>query len=257
MIYKRGRNYKSIIKTQTTLLMKFSALMLATAANAIKVAHTSQDACKCLTTTPSSIIPYLDGSGTYYQLVEIDGESIEYPTDYGIDQCAAHDEFLYGFGCADEDGHILDDAPVYCAEPWCYVSPECSLYDDLAESSIYVGFVLSYNKCGGDVNGSADEEEVVVEEEDDCCDGCGGNDVNIDIDFNVNVVNTGHSDDDAEEVEAATEGEATEGESSSGDESSTDSVMMLDPAAEDRCGDVDFTDPDNECECGDVAFGPC
>jgi hypothetical protein len=56
---------------------------------------------------------------------------------------------------------------VWCAESWCYISEECSLYDDKIESTIFDGFVYSYNKCGGDVNGSADEAEASNEENQD------------------------------------------------------------------------------------------
>ena len=69
---------------------------------------------------------------------------------------------------------------MWCAEPWCYISDECTLYDDQIESSIFDGFVYSYNKCGGDVNGSADEAEVDNEDDQENNDDGEGNQENND-----------------------------------------------------------------------------
>ena len=145
--------------------MKFTALMVATAANAIKVAHNTpeEDACKCLSSFGEGVTTYFptNDPDDWHVLVDIPlvGTDIKYPWNYGLGACAVFDEELYGFGCADEDGNILDTAPNFCAEPWCFVSPTCSLYGDLFNSALFDGFVYSYNKCGGDYSGSADDDE--------------------------------------------------------------------------------------------------
>ena len=150
--------------------MKFTALMMAAVAEAVQVAHETPEeaACKCLTTTGSQIYFPTSNFDDAYQLVDTPlGDGIQYPWNYGVGQCDAHDEGLFGYGCADADGNIAADAPVWCAESWCYISDECSLYDDTIESSIFDGFIYSYNKCGGDVNGSADEAEASNQEDQD------------------------------------------------------------------------------------------
>ena len=164
--------------------MKFTALMMAAVADAIKVAHETPEeaACKCLMTTGSTIyFPTPHSYDDAYQLVDTPlGDDIQFPWNYGVAVCDAYDEELFGFGCADEDGNIAADADPSCAEPWCYISNECTLYDDKIESSIFDGFVYSYNKCGGDVNGSANDADSNQDDQNNNDDGEGSDDNVVD-----------------------------------------------------------------------------
>jgi hypothetical protein len=51
------------------------------------------------------------------------GVDYPYPTSYGMDLCAPHDQ-LTPPSCADADGVALADAPDWCASRWCYVDPD-------------------------------------------------------------------------------------------------------------------------------------
>ena len=120
-------------------------LALATAATAIRVQHDTpeQAACQCLDSSGASVYFPTGDVADAYIIGEFDGET-QYPWNYGVGECAAWDEGLFGFECD------TDAAPGYCTEPWCYVSEECALFEDVTASDVVEGAFYSYNACGGD-----------------------------------------------------------------------------------------------------------
>ena len=141
--------------------MKSFTLALAAVATAVKVqGPTEEDACACLPSSGATIYfptSCVDDAYTLYH--DEDGNEIEYPWDYGVGQCAAHDEGLEGFGC---DG---EDASGFCAEPWCYVSEECAEFDDVTASDVVEGAFYSYKTCGGDGDAQSAADIAAAEAE--------------------------------------------------------------------------------------------
>ena len=190
------------------------ALAAYASASRLRAMHNTpeQDACECVSSSGATVyFETLDPESGYTLYTDEDGNEIQYPWDYGVGQCAAWDEGLEGFGC---DG---DDAPGYCGEPWCYVSEDCALFDDVTASAVVDGQFYSYQTCGGDGDAEAenagdedgegegdddaegdaegegdegDDEAADEEGEDDGCGadaGCGSNNVSIKIDFGVDA----------------------------------------------------------------------
>ena len=161
------------------------ALAMATIASAINLKHDSEEeaaaaeaaaeaaaACECRTTNGGNVyFPSADTADAFIK-VDVGGEEgIHYPWNYGT-MCTAWNASLFGFGCADLDGNVLDDAPGFCNEPWCYVDPSCA-NEDTTESAVFDDASYSYITCGGDGNaeaaGAEEDGEGEDGEEEDAC----------------------------------------------------------------------------------------
>lgn len=70
-----------------------------------------------------------------------------YPIDYGSQRCSAWDINLPP-RCADREGRPLTNAPLFCAQPWCFVDASCRLHQQ--RTTIFLGHELfySYETCG-------------------------------------------------------------------------------------------------------------
>ena len=171
----------------------FALAFAATLANAALLTHETpeQAACRCLDVIPDlTVYEPTTNMDDDFVVVVFNGMEVQYPGNYGTGICMAWDAMLFGAGCADMEGTVLDDAPGYCAEPWCYVGNDCTLFDDVTVSSYFPQVSYSYGACGGDANAPPPapvvpepEAEVDPEAEDEDS----GNNVNIDIEFNVNA----------------------------------------------------------------------
>ena len=104
--------------------------------------------CPCLDAYPAGITP---------GRVDIDGATYDYPTSYGLSECAPHDAGLPPL-CA-------GTSPAFCTTPWCYVDAHC---DAPTQPSFYFGRALNYSyaACGGNANATSaffDSVECFVE----------------------------------------------------------------------------------------------
>ena len=75
-----------------------------------------------------------------------------YPTSYGMDVCASHDQLLQPY-CADADGVVSTKAPDFCGNKWCFVDPDSC--DVTYETSSYFHqfppiLYYSYETCSAE-----------------------------------------------------------------------------------------------------------
>jgi hypothetical protein len=75
-----------------------------------------------------------------------------YPTSYGMDVCASHDQLLPPY-CADADGVVPASAPDFCGNKWCFIDPNNC--DVAYETSSYFHqfppvLYYSYETCGAE-----------------------------------------------------------------------------------------------------------
>jgi len=128
-----------------------------------------EEDCSCVITHGDGIELFWTEEGVHYIEYTADGETYQYPPNYGLSQCMAWDADLQPT-CADEDGMPLDDAPVWCTNQYCYVNPETCTTPRVRPSGSFPdsGLFYSYEACG-DVDVFADEGEVCpgVEETED------------------------------------------------------------------------------------------
>ena len=112
----------------------FAALLSATlAATARRLQATS---CPCQT-----IDTVLTGlSGSTYPSFTLAGETIAYPTDYGLSTCAAHDTGKKPY-C------MRSNPPSWCADSWCYVDKN-NCDKPFSNSVFFPGLTYSYFTCG-------------------------------------------------------------------------------------------------------------
>jgi len=108
--------------------------------------------------------------------VTLDGEEYQYPSNYGLTQCAAHDAFLEPF-CAGEDGLPLVDAPDYCGQSWCFVNADTCTNGIIASGYFPdANLSYSYDVCavaedegedvdGADMEGDEGDDEAEGENE--------------------------------------------------------------------------------------------
>ena len=116
--------------------------------------------CACVQSSGATVyFPTSSIDDAYTLFTDEDGNENQYPWNYGVGQCAAHDEGLTGFGCDDNE-----NAPGYCAQQWCYVSEECTA-EDVASSGVVDGAFFSYNACGGDGEALSASEQAAVDAE--------------------------------------------------------------------------------------------
>ena len=116
--------------------------------------------CACVQSSGATVyFPTSSIDDAYTLFTDEDGNENQYPWNYGVGQCAAHDEGLTGFGCDDDE-----NAPGYCAQQWCYVSEECTA-EDVASSGVVDGAFFSYNACGGDGEALSASEQAAVDAE--------------------------------------------------------------------------------------------
>ena len=120
------------------------------------IASNGDPSCPCIPTS-SSIAAMSSNSSVCFNAT-LDSTGVCYPSTYGAEECAAHDQGLDPF-C---DGSNPD---AYCAEPWCYVDaamchPSSIPYE---ASALANGMFFSYETCGGDPSAwrSKDEREAL------------------------------------------------------------------------------------------------
>ena len=128
-----------------------------------------EEDCSCLITHGDGIELFWTDEGVHYIELTADGETYQYPPNHGLTQCQAWDADLEPY-CADADGMPLEDAPVWCANQYCYVNPETCTTPKVRPSSYWPdsGLAYSYEACG-DVDVFGDEGELcpgVAETED-------------------------------------------------------------------------------------------
>ena len=85
-----------------------------------------------------------------YLEVTIGSDTHQYPRDYGLTGCAAHDADMPAEGCADAAGRPLSSAPAWCSEFWCYVDADyCRLGGGAVSSTFFPGATYSVETCVG------------------------------------------------------------------------------------------------------------
>ena len=135
----------------TTAAVAFGSFTLTAAQDATK-------GCPCISFPWVGSDQFLNAGTGMLTLTVVDqdktGVSSEYPypTSYGMDVCASHDQLLQPY-CADADGFVLANAPDFCGSKWCFVDPnKCDLAYD--PSSYFHQFppilYYSYETCSAE-----------------------------------------------------------------------------------------------------------
>ena len=124
-----------------------------------------EEDCSCIVTQTNEV--KWDEDGTHYIEVVIDEVTYKYEPNFGLTECMAWDGDVEPY-CADEDGMPLEDAPVWCANQFCYVNPETCTTPRVRKSNYFEDYYYSYEACG-DVDVFGDEGELCpgVEETED------------------------------------------------------------------------------------------
>ena len=128
----RSEIYNSKLNTKSQTKMRTSfALAMAHVATAFELGNTTDQIgladpdCACLTSNGALV--YADGETREpYIIPENADVNAKYPSNYGVGMCSAWDEFLFGYGCADEEGNPNADAQAFCTTTWCYVKEACT-----------------------------------------------------------------------------------------------------------------------------------
>jgi hypothetical protein len=115
--------------------------------------------CSCIDVQMMQV--YFDGDAMgYIKYIDPEGEEFEYPPNYGLTQCSAHDAMLEPT-CADPDGFPFLDAPSWCADAWCFVNAE-TCTNGVIPSTYFPDDNLSYSY---DVCAVAEDEAEEGDEE--------------------------------------------------------------------------------------------
>merc|ERR1719464_854095 len=134
--------------------------------------------------------------------------AVQYPADYGLNQCNAWDEGKYPY-CDTNQNEA-------CEKSWCFVDENCTA-SDMRESPLIDGLYFSYNNCAmlevatedeaaadeGAVDGDASTEQDETEQGDETTDA----DANTD----------GNADGDAADADAGTADEDASGDTADAD----------------------------------------
>ena len=102
----------------------------------VALAIASHGACPCLSSYPAGVDPT---AGVAFEQV---GETIPYPSEYGLNSCLAHDDGLAPY-CS---GNNTED---FCEDVWCFVDQNaCDVAYDPSDYFAGSGLHYSYETCG-------------------------------------------------------------------------------------------------------------